>query len=93
MTIRFNEIAEPVTPPTGKVWLYVDIADSKVKTKDDTGTVTIFEPGTDGKTLLNGVVAPTTEGVNGGIRFVTCGPRLLSFVLCCHSLFATAGHH
>ena len=65
MTIRFNEIAEPATPPTGKVWLYVDTADSKVKTKDDMGTVTIFQPGADGKTLLNGTVAPTTEGVNG----------------------------
>lgn len=65
MTIRFNEITEPATPPAGKVWLYVDSADSKVKSKDDTGTVTIFEPGTDGKTILNGVVNPTTEGVNG----------------------------
>lgn len=71
MTIRFVEISEPATPPSGKVWLYVDTADSKVKTKDDTGTVTIFQPGADGadgadgKTLLNGTVAPTIEGVNG----------------------------
>lgn len=80
MTIRFRKIPEPATPPVGTVWLYTDIADDLVKTKDDNGTIVVFEPGadgapgapgapgtdgTDGKTILNGAVDPTTEGVDG----------------------------
>ena len=72
--LRIAEEVAPATPPTGKIFFYADIADSKLKTKNDAGTVSILGPGAtgatgaagaDGNTILNGTAAPTTEGVNG----------------------------
>lgn len=38
--IRISEAAEPATPPSGKVYIYIDSADGIFKLKDDAGTVT-----------------------------------------------------
>jgi len=38
--IRIAEAAEPSSPPTGRVYLYIDSADGIFKLKDDSGTVT-----------------------------------------------------
>jgi len=38
--MRIPEIAEPATPPSGKVYIYIDTADKHTKQKDDAGLVT-----------------------------------------------------
>ncbi len=43
--VRFEEEVEPATPPASKLLLYVDSADSKLKIKDDAGTVTDLTAG------------------------------------------------
>jgi hypothetical protein len=40
--IRFNESAEPSTPPAGKAILYVDQVDNEVALKRDDGSVVKF---------------------------------------------------
>lgn len=37
--IRFTGTGTPDTPPTGKLYLYIDIADNHMKTIDDTGAI------------------------------------------------------
>jgi len=37
--IRFGETSEPVTPNSGKGFIYLDSADKHLKLKDDTGAV------------------------------------------------------
>lgn len=39
MSVRFREIPEPGTPPTGRKWLFFDQADGRLKCKDDAGSV------------------------------------------------------
>lgn len=73
MSIRFPEIPAPATPPSGYAWWYLDEADSKLKIKDDTGTVTVVgEPGPTGPTGPAGADgadgatgAPGADGADG----------------------------
>lgn len=64
--IALPEVATPTAPPAGYVRLFVDIADGFWKTQDSAGVVTaIGSVGPTGNGVLNGVVAPTTEGTDG----------------------------
>ena len=47
MSVRFLETQEPPTPPAGRYWLYVDVADARLKGKDDAGNITTFETNTE----------------------------------------------
>jgi len=46
VSVRFLETQEPPIPPVGRYWLYVDIADARLKGKDDAGKITTFETNT-----------------------------------------------
>ncbi len=61
MTIRLIEIAEPATPPSGRIWLYADSVDSLLKAKDDTGTVTVL-----GGEIGSASVVVVCRNVTGG---------------------------
>lgn len=42
--LRLNKVAEPATPAAGKIEIYDDTVDNKVKTKDEYGVVSVLAP-------------------------------------------------
>lgn len=68
-------VATPTAPPVGYVRLFVDEVTGDFYVQDSSGVVTVVggigptgpagADGADGNTVLNGAVAPTTEGVDG----------------------------
>lgn len=60
--LRYPTIAEPATPPAGKVFTYVDIADDHLKQKDDTGTVLdLTLGGVDASETVKGIAELATQ--------------------------------
>ena len=62
--IRFAEQAEPATPPAGKLVIFVDAADKKLKQKDSDGVVTDLT-----SSVVTGYLLPFGATLSGPGKF------------------------
>lgn len=68
--VRLPETTEPITPPAGKIYLYVDQADGEVAVKKDDGSVQKFLAAVDSINGFTGTVVLDTDNVaEGSINF------------------------
>jgi len=63
--VDLSNLASVTTPPSGKTTIFVDSADKKLKTKDDTGAITNYSAAGGAITSLTGEVTASGPGAAG----------------------------